>query len=58
MPYDKDFECSQARSSPSLTNTVAMLALGSFIASLDPNRFSPVSARGLVISAADLVQLA
>ena len=78
MPFDKDFESSQAFSSPSLTNTVAMLALGvetedillvsgpigsgksvalrSFIAALDPNRFSPVYVRGLGISAADLVK--
>ncbi len=27
-PFDKDFECSQAFASPSLTNTVAMFTLG------------------------------
>lgn len=79
MPFDKDFESSQAFGSPSLTNAVAMLSLGvecedillvsgpigsgksvalrSFIAALDPNRYSPIYLRGLGLSAADLVKL-
>ncbi len=78
MPFDKDFEASEAFTSPSLANTVAMLALGvesedillvsgpigsgksvalrSFIAELDPNRFTPVYLRGQGLSASDLVK--
>ena len=78
MPFDKDFESSQAFGSPALANAVAMLSLGvetedillvsgpigsgksvalrSFIAALDPNRFAPVYLRGLGLSAADLVK--
>ena len=69
MPFDKDFEITEAFASPSLANAVAMLALGvesedillvsgpigsgksvalrSFIAALDPNRFMPIYLRGL-----------
>ena len=78
MPFDKDFEIGKAFASPSLSNAVAMLALGvesedillvsgpigsgksvalrSFIAALDPNRFAPIYLRGLGLSAADLVK--
>jgi type II secretory pathway predicted ATPase ExeA len=78
MPFDKDFGASEAFASPSLANTVAMLALGvqsedillvsgpigsgksvalrSFIATLDPNRFAPVYLRGHGLSATDLVK--
>jgi len=78
MPFDKDFESSQAFDSPSLANTVAMLSLGvesedillvsgpigsgksvalrSFIAALDQNRFFPIYLRGLGLSASDLVK--
>jgi len=78
MPFDKDFESSDAFLSPSLSNAVAMLAFGvesedillvsgpigsgksvairSFIAALDPNRFAPIYLRGLGLSAADLVK--
>ena len=78
MPFDKDFEASEAFTSPSLTETVSMLALGvesedillvsgpigsgksvalrSFIAALDPNRFAPVYLRGQSLSATDLVK--
>ena len=78
MPFDKDFEITEAFSSPSLANAVAMLALGvesedillvsgpigsgksvalrSFIAALDPNRYAPVYLRGLGLTASDLVK--
>ena len=78
MPFDKDFDSSDAFSSPSLANAVAMLGLGvesedillvsgpigsgksvalrSFIAALDQNRFSPIYLRGLGLSASDLVK--
>jgi type II secretory pathway predicted ATPase ExeA len=78
MPFDKDFETSEAFKSPSLADAVTMLSLGvesedilllsgpigsgksvalrSFIAALDPNRFSPIYLRGLGLSASDLVK--
>ena len=78
MPFDKDFEITEAFASPSLANAVAMLALGvesedillisgpigsgksvalrSFIAALDPNRFTPIYLRGLGLTATDLVK--
>jgi general secretion pathway protein A len=78
MPFDKDFEIAEAFASPSLSDAVAMLALGvesedillvsgpigsgksvalrSFIAALDTNRFAPVYLRGLGLTAADLVK--
>lgn len=78
MPFDKDFDSSQAFGSPSLAHTISMLSLGvesedillvsgpigsgksvairSFIAALDPNRFSPIYLRGLGLSAPDLVK--
>lgn len=78
MPFDKDFETSEAFKSLALADAVTMLTLGvesedillisgpigsgksvalrSFIAALDPNRFSPIYLRGLGLSASDLVK--